>query len=873
MRIEMGKVKAWSAETPNMYTMLVTMSAPALEGDQDATAEVVVDVIRLRVGMRKVQVSEGRLRVNGRVVKLRGVNRHEHTPDLGHVVSIESMLHDIRLMKEFNFNCVRCSHYPADERFYALCDEVGLYVIDEANIESHGMGYAPDKTLAAKPEWEAAHLDRIQRTFERDKNFTCIIIWSLGNEAGNGPAMLRGYAWLKRRDPWRPVQYENARVEELWSSDAIETIDANTDIYAPMYPTPAKLRAYAHAYSLDPDARPLIMCEYSHAMGNSCGGLMDYWDAINEHEVLQGGCIWDWVDQGLVLPVSSPKARAAAEQAALAGDCEGLPMTRRGMMSKWRRPVFGYGGDYGPPDTPSDEAFCINGLFQPDRTPNPHAWEAMTAMQPIAVELAPRAAIYDRAEDILDSKLSLRIWNRFDFVSLEGIECTWEVILDGILVTKGTLDLPACEAGKSVEVGLKVPGKQVQPVGAGFANMTSIWSRETPQLTSTNILSAFDKFLMQGGKEVADALKKNKLVSFSTGTLTLPTGVRRAGDVVREGRGQGEEGAGAAGPDARVHGKESVGPVEGVGVPSRAEEKSHPSIPGARLAGTGEIDLKAKIAALRERDKASKGAGCGKASMKLGGSEPSEESASAAAVEKDATPPATCEKHAASPSPHYTRPELPAQVAVAEPGVVKAEAVLSLRFHRKQKSQALAHAQFILPALESASQPALQTEGGGETGEGPVVDQGWEGGAAVRGEHNGRSFAVYFSRQTGLPVQMEYDGEKQLCEENGGFRLNLWRPVTDNDLGAHQLEKLQVSRARLRCHMRSDGFALVSAHTHACLLSRTPVSSFVCCSVTEDAFPAAVILQRRAPSGGHAPAGSDQGGAPEHRSGVSDCDL
>ena len=186
--------------------------------------------------------------------------------------------------------------------------------------------------------------------------------------------MLRGYAWLKRRDTSRPVQYENARAEELWDTNKMETIDANTDIYCPMYPSPAKLLAYAATHGMDPSARPLIMCEYAHAMGNSGGGLADYWTVINAHQVLQGGCVWDFVDQGLELPVTSPKALAAAEAAlgaATAGEVE------RSRSSRFARPVFAYGGDFGPDDTPSDEAFCINGLFQPDRMPNPAAWEVL----------------------------------------------------------------------------------------------------------------------------------------------------------------------------------------------------------------------------------------------------------------------------------------------------------------------------------------------------------------------------------------------------------------------------------------------------------------------------------------------------------------
>jgi beta-galactosidase len=267
VEIDAEDVKLWSAEEPNMYTMLLTLQ------DEDDDLEV----IRVRVGLRESEVRHGRLLINGREVTLRGVNHHEHDEKLGHVTPLDKMLADVILMKKFNFNAVRLSHYPHDEAFYSLCDELGLYVIDEANIETHGMGFYPSKTLAAQEEWKQAHLDRVQRMFERDKNYACIIIWSLGNEAGNGRSFRHAYAWLKRRDGTRPVQYENARLEPMWDSERLETIDFNTDIYAPMYPTPAKLLAYASAYHLDPSAHPLIMCEYSHAMGNSCGGLKEYW--------------------------------------------------------------------------------------------------------------------------------------------------------------------------------------------------------------------------------------------------------------------------------------------------------------------------------------------------------------------------------------------------------------------------------------------------------------------------------------------------------------------------------------------------------------------------------------------------------------------
>lgn len=411
--VRAGVARRWNAETPHLYTLLVSL----YHGDE------VVEVIRSRVGLRTSEVRGGRLLVNGVAVTLAGVNRHEHDHVHGHVVSVEGMREDIRLMKELNFNTVRCSHYPCDERWYALCDELGLYVIDEANVESHGMGFG-DGTLACSAEYHEAHLDRVTRMCERDKNHSSIIIWSLGNEAGNGPAFHRMYEWLKRREPTRPVQYENARVEPGWSSNNIETIDADTDLYVPMYPSHAKLETYARRYELDPLARPLIMCEYSHAMGNSCGGLKEYWEVIRKYGVLQGGCIWDWVDQGLVLP-SEPGAPPSA------------------------RPKFGYGGDFGPAGTPSDEAFCINGLMQPDRVaPNPHAWEAKHAQQPVAVEAADATAL-------TPTDARLRLHNRFDFLPLDVLSATWVTLEDGVRGHSGTLSLPPCAGGGSAVVELR----------------------------------------------------------------------------------------------------------------------------------------------------------------------------------------------------------------------------------------------------------------------------------------------------------------------------------------------------------------------------------------------------------------------------------
>ena len=265
----------WTAETPSLYSLALTLT--------DAGGRE-LEAVGSRVGFRTVEIRGGQLLVNGVPIYIKGVNRHEFDPVDGHVVSEASMLNDIRLMKQFNINAVRASHYPNDPRWYELCDEHGLYVVDEANIESHGVDFAPDKTLANKPEWQALHLDRTTRMVERDKNHPSIIIWSLGNEAGDGVNFQATYRWIKQRDPSRPVQYEPAKLEP------------HTDIYAPMYARIPALKRYAN----QPQTRPLILCEYAHAMGNSVGNLQDYWDVILSHPHLQGGFIWDWADQGLL---------------------------------------------------------------------------------------------------------------------------------------------------------------------------------------------------------------------------------------------------------------------------------------------------------------------------------------------------------------------------------------------------------------------------------------------------------------------------------------------------------------------------------------------------------------------------------------------
>jgi len=259
--------KKWTAETPNLYKCTIDL----------VKKDKIIHTAECSIGFRRVEIRNGQFLINGKAVTLKGVNRHEHDPVTGHVISEESMLEDIKLLKLSNINAVRCSHYPNHQLWYELCDQYGLYVIDEANIESHGMGYDPDVTLGNNPDWIDAHLDRVMRMAERSKNHPSIVIWSLGNEAGDGICFTECYKWLKHFDPSRPIHYERAKLGE------------NTDIFCPMYPT----IDYLEKYATEKQEMPLIMCEYSHAMGNSTGNLKDYWFVIEKHSQLQGGFIWD----------------------------------------------------------------------------------------------------------------------------------------------------------------------------------------------------------------------------------------------------------------------------------------------------------------------------------------------------------------------------------------------------------------------------------------------------------------------------------------------------------------------------------------------------------------------------------------------------
>jgi len=418
----------WTAETPNLYDLVLQIK----DGEDHIT-----EALHSRIGFRTSEIRNGQLLVNGRPILIKGVNRHEHDAITGHVISKESMLEDIKLMKLHNINTVRTSHYPNDPYWYELCDQFGLYVIDEANIESHGMGYHPDRTLGNNPLFEKAHLTRIQRMVERDKNHPSIIIWSMGNEAGDGVNFDTCFKWIHQRDDSRPVHYERAQLRH------------NTDIYCPMYAGPAYLEKYAS----EKQERPLILCEYAHAMGNSSGNLQEYWDVIEKYDQLQGASVWDWVDQGLL------------------------------MTNEKGKKYFAYGGDYGPPEIPSDSNFCINGLVGPDRLVHPGLTELKKVYQYIQFE----------ALDLPGGEILIR--NMYDFNKLNNIEVRWEIEGDGRQFAAGIFDELDLEAQQEDIFRFKMPKLKPKPWAEYFLNLKAV-TKEADGLIPAGYEIAVEQFEM-----------------------------------------------------------------------------------------------------------------------------------------------------------------------------------------------------------------------------------------------------------------------------------------------------------------------------------------------------------------------------------------
>ena len=359
--IDVKNPKKWTAETPSLYRLILDLK------DRDN----IIESIPQNIGFKKVEIKNGQMLVNGKPVLIKGVNRHEMDPDGGYVVSVDRMIQDIKIMKQLNINAVRTCHYPDDPRWYDLCDQYGLYLTAEANIESHGMGYG-DKTLAKNPQFEQMHLERNQHNVLTFKNHPSIIVWSLGNEAGYGPNFEKCYDWIKSYDSSRPVQYEQAGQ------------NGKTDIFCPMYYDYNGCERYAQGNN----PRPLIQCEYSHSMGNSDGGFKEYWDLVRKYPKYQGGYIWDFVDQGL-----RDKNKAGKE-------------------------IFTFGGDYGR-YAASDYNFNCNGLIAPDRRLNPHAYEVGYYYQNIWVT----------DKGIKDGKYD--VYNENFFVDLNNVTMKWTVNVEG----------------------------------------------------------------------------------------------------------------------------------------------------------------------------------------------------------------------------------------------------------------------------------------------------------------------------------------------------------------------------------------------------------------------------------------------------------
>jgi beta-galactosidase len=409
--------RKWSAEQPNLYTLLLTL--------KDTTGNV-IEVERCNVGFRQVEIKDGQVHVNGVPLRFRGVNRHEHDPDTGHTISVESMIRDIRLMKQFNINAVRTCHYPDDPRWYDLCDRYGIYLIDEANIESHGVW----DLLTKDPAWKSAFMERGTRMVERDKNHPSVILWSLGNESGYGPNHQALADWIHEHDPTRPVFYDSATMGRIYEGP--ETAP-EIDIVSTMYPRLDRLVEMARAPG---ETRPFILAEYAHAMGNSPGNLKEYWDIFETYPRLQGGFVWDWVDQGF---------RRVTDQG-----------------EEW----YAYGGDFG--DEPNDGSFCINGLVFPDRAIHPSLWEHKKVVQPVKVE----------PNDLLTGQLE--IVNRYSFSDLSGLDVAWKLSADGRVLQAGRLPRLHTPAGGREAVTVPFVKPELEPGVEYWLTLSFTLAEDTP---------------------------------------------------------------------------------------------------------------------------------------------------------------------------------------------------------------------------------------------------------------------------------------------------------------------------------------------------------------------------------------------------------
>ncbi|MFH4969453.1 glycoside hydrolase family 2 TIM barrel-domain containing protein [Gaetbulibacter sp. M240] len=438
----------WSAENPKLYNLEITISNS--KGLQ-------LDATKLKVGFRTSEIKDGQLLVNGQPILLKGVNRHEHDPIAGHVVTKETMLKDIQDFKKYNINAVRTSHYPNDPLWYELCDTYGIYVIDEANIESHGYGYENGVTLGQDPQFEKMHLERIQRMVKRDINHPSVILWSLGNEAGNGINFLNTYEWIKSYDLSRPVHYERSGRNGKWDYKP-RTTDVISWMYAPISKIEEDHLNHQKDFS-NADKRPFFWCEYSHAMGNSNGNFADNWNWIRSNPLAQGGFIWDWMDQGLEMK---------AEDGTV---------------------YYGYGGDFEPEGVHHDNNFCANGIIGANREPHPAVWEIKKAHQPIHFEK-------------VDNE-TFKIFNENFFIDTANLIFTYNVIENGLVIKQDTILIPPIPAQQTTTIKI-VPIDNKLPEKEYFINFNVMLNNDEPLLDKYHELAS-DQFLLQAP---AKALQK-----------------------------------------------------------------------------------------------------------------------------------------------------------------------------------------------------------------------------------------------------------------------------------------------------------------------------------------------------------------------------
>lgn len=467
---EVASPRKWSAEKPALYTLLLSLI------DQDGA---IVEVVRCQIGFRKVEIKGKELLINGKPVLMKGVNRHDHDDKLGKTMSEETMLADITVMKQFNINAVRTSHYPNCARWYDLCDQYGIYLIDEANIEAH----ANYNRISHDPLWTHTFVERGKRMVQRDKNHPSIIMWSLGNESGYGVNHDALAGWIRGADPTRPIHYEGAI--NLHSGAGWHGGFLSTDVVCPMYPTVDSIIEYAQ----DPKSiRPLIMCEYAHAMGNSCGNLKEYWEAVRDNHGLQGGFIWDWVDQGIAT------------------------------VDEKGTPYWSYGGDFG--DTINDLNFCINGLVWPDRTPHPALYEYKKLIQPINV----------KAVDLEAGKVE--IVNEQYFSDMGSLAGHYELLADGEVIQSGPLPALNIAAGESQTISL--PLSKTQPAPGSEYHLTlrfslaedTLWAEAGHEIAWEQFEMPFGAAADVPAKDPAETSDMPPLILTENGETTVVTGDR-----------------------------------------------------------------------------------------------------------------------------------------------------------------------------------------------------------------------------------------------------------------------------------------------------------------------------------------------------------